>query len=77
MKNPDLDYKAGLTELWSVTQITTDEVGGELFQFLGECTEKVINLLLIRSENVRFEIKPSRSVMTFTGQDVAGIGEPK
>lgn len=65
MRNPNLDYKAGLTDLWSVF--------GDGEQHLGECDAKLKEYLEVVRDELSF--KPSRSVMRFTENDVVGIGE--
>lgn len=65
MRNPNLDYKAGLTDLWSVF--------GDDEQHLGECDAKLKEYLEVVRDELSF--KPSRSVMRFTENDVVGIGE--
>lgn len=68
MRNPNLDYKTGLVDLYDVS-INAD--GEEMS--LGKCTKTIAEMLTDRY--VDLEIKPAHSYMRFTGNDVVGIGE--
>ena len=72
MRNPNLDYKAGLIDLYLVTLEINDSV-----RFLGECAEPMVRYLktLPQEEGVKLVARPSQSVMRFTENDVVGIGE--
>lgn len=76
MRNPNLDYQHGLIDLWSVTAVHKASDGSEIRVVLGECTGP-LRSAFTDDVFVAFEFKPSQSVMRFTGNDVAGIGEPK
>lgn len=67
MRNPNLNYKSGLTDLWVV--LTDDK------QVIGECDAKVKEYLESLYDGLTF--KPTRSVMSFHENDVVGIGEPQ
>jgi hypothetical protein len=66
MRNPNLDYKTGLIDLWYVE---TD--AGAIT--IGECDNNLKKYLESRQDELTF--RPSRSVMRFTGNDVVGIGD--
>lgn len=71
MRNPNLDYKAGLTDLWSIYILEEDQK-----TYIGEGDRALVDFLTEHTPHV-VRAEPSRSVMRFSDNDVVGIGEPQ
>lgn len=76
-----LDHKHGIIDLWKVTAIIINpETKEETRVVLGECTADMIKHFQDKFGNarfgfgnVRFEVKPSQSVIRFNSNYVVGI----
>ena len=66
MRNPNLDYKTGLIDLWWV-ELDAGAIT------IGECDRNLKEYLESRRDELTF--RPSRSVMCFTGNNIVGIGD--
>lgn len=69
MRNPNLDYKSGMTDLYSVYILEEDQR-----TYIGEGNRSLVDFISEKLSDL-IKIEPSRSVIGFSGQDVVGIGE--